>query len=138
MIGLRLRPYPNRTTSYEMALVNRSGRARKATVEFYALPAPGADERESRGTVLDTLGNPLPGVKRLAEVVDVSLPADETPVRIVFPVKPAGGEKGKGENATAEKTPEPAAAEKAKPAVAITDGMVLRDSRWRNEASKVD
>ena len=63
---IRLRPFPNRTTNYEFGLINRSGRARKVQVELFALPAPPPEQRESLESPLDALGNPKPGVKRLA------------------------------------------------------------------------
>ena len=96
--AIRLRPFPNRTTRYRFALVNRSGRAREVTVQLLALsesPSPRwrgeapPDEKE----LFDLSGNLREGVKELGKAGRMSLTADATPRPIDFPEpKPAAAE----------------------------------------------
>jgi hypothetical protein len=133
---LRLRPYPNRATIYRFALANRSGKARKVTVEFFPLPQPPEGEREFKDSPLDTLGNPRLGVKRLAEPVEISLPADDSPTAIVFPEpKPVEGEKEKPktEKPATDKPGGQIAEATPKPAVPLDNGVacVIRDAETK-------
>lgn len=127
--GIRLRPFPNRVTGYRFRLLNRSGRARKVTVELLALPESVPLQAPSRDLVLDASGNPIPGIRQLAPPLTVNLPADPTPQPIPFP-PPQPPE-------TDAETPTAAGEEKPPPGPQVTRGLacLIRESaagppRW--------
>jgi hypothetical protein len=135
---MRLWPYPNRTTSYTMALVNHSGRARKVTVELFGLPPPPRGERELAGPLVDSSGRPRAGLVVVSgpEPVEVALPADDAPVTIAFPppkAAPDDKEKKEPDKPKGDKVGEAKPEEKAIPAVELTYGMVcvIRDAETK-------
>jgi hypothetical protein len=126
--AVRLRPFPNRATSYRFAVVNRSGRTRDVTVQLLALPESSPPWRGGvpREELYDGLGNLRDGVKELTKPMKVSLPADAAPRPIAFPEpKPAAAEPPGAKPPTA-----------APPKPRITRGLacVIRDvatpARW--------
>ncbi|MCC6126788.1 MAG: carboxypeptidase regulatory-like domain-containing protein [Pirellulales bacterium] len=135
---MRLWPYPNRTTNYTLALVNRSGRARNVLVELFALAAP-QRERNLKGSPADILKMLKPDLISLTgpTPLEVSLPADDAPVTITFPKpqsaadekeQPKAPEKPKPDNPGGQNP-----AEKAKPLAELTHGMVcaIRDAETK-------
>jgi hypothetical protein len=135
---LRLWPYPNRATTYTLALVNRSGRARNITVELFALPPPPRGERELTGPLVDSAGKPRVGLIVLSgpEPLQVTLPADDTPVTITFPppnAPPDDKAKKEPDKAIGDKAGDAKPEEKPKPAAELTHGMVciVRDAETK-------
>ncbi len=120
---IRLRPFPNRTTQFQLDLVNRSGKARKVSVVLLGSPPgelPNSDaNRQERLSIWQQNGRVLAGP------LDMELPADQRPVPIPFPApeKPAPS----GETPAAK-----SAEETAKPVepVDITKGLacVVREN----------
>jgi len=98
-----LRPFPNRVTVYRFALVNRSGREKKVTVQFMTAPDVPRTKRLSHERPLDQFGNLRPGVNILTEPIEVTLPAEATPVPIPFPDPKAAK---KDEKAAEEEKPD--------------------------------
>jgi hypothetical protein len=132
---LHLHPFPNRTTAYQFELINRSERARKATVEFLALPESPPDRRRNeRESPLDSLENVKLGIVRLTEPVEVSLPADTKPTPIPSPRPDAAAAQGKEEKTEPKPKPAdgagpPPAAEKTGKPVTYGMACVIRDAQ---------
>jgi len=81
----RLRPFPNRANSFRFELVNRSGREKSVSLQWFPLPELPPGRQHSRDLVLDTLGNPRSGMVPIIPSVEMKLPAKEDPVAIHFP-----------------------------------------------------
>jgi hypothetical protein len=99
---LRLRPFPNRTTSYCFELVNRSPREKTVEVKLYALTTSPEKQSQAWQKLLDAKGNTgdLPRAifrPLLPKPVEMKLPSDPAPKAIPFPEpkseKPAKPEK---------------------------------------------
>jgi hypothetical protein len=118
--AIRLRPFPNRSTAFRFALVNRSRRPRAVTAELFALPG-WHDSLQTGGTFpLDTLGNAIAGLRKLY-AVEVALPAEDRAVPIPWPQPKAPQPSGKpGAN-------ESAGPPAAWPAVTLGLACVVRD-----------
>ena len=121
LAAYRLRPFPNRTTSYRFDLVNRSGRKKSLVAQLFPLPAGFLDQtmaRQAAAAVLENSRSPL------GEAA-VELPATAEPQRIRFAEpKGAAGEKP---------APKPAGPEPAVPRPEVTHGvaLVLRDAKTK-------
>ena len=96
----RLRPFPNRVTGYRLDLVNRSGKARKVSVQLVSVPSLPAHEPISNEVLLDASGTLRDTVKLLTPPLEASLPADASPVAVPFPApKPPAAEEAKDKEA---------------------------------------
>ena len=106
-------------------------------MELLALPDPGFLDRDYKESPLDTLGNPKPGVKRLAGPVEIALPANDSPTAVTYPepkTPPADKEKPKEpEKPKANQPGDQKTEEKTKPAESLTHGMVcvIRDAQTK-------
>ena len=125
--SFRLLPFPNRTNTYRLALVNRSRRARNVLVQWFPVGQLPAGRQPSRELLLDPSGSPWPGLKPIIGPLEMKLPASEDEVPIPFPQpKPAAADKA------VEKAVDKGAAgpEAAAPAPLPSTGLacVIRDA----------
>ena len=129
---LRLRPFPNRVTSYRFDLVNRSGRERKVEVQLLATATFRGKRPADWQEPWDSAGNLRPGFQRLTEPVEVTLPGDPAPRAIPFSppgTAKSGKDAGKLESGKG-KEQESAKGKGAEPPPSVERGIVcaIRDS----------
>jgi hypothetical protein len=127
---LVLQPFPNRITPYGLELVNRSGRAKKVTVQVAALPVPPPGERVSGEPAADGAGNLRPDLTMLVPSLAVDLPADATAVPLPFPQS-----KAQPPEKEAPKPEKPAAAPPPDTRPLVTKGLVcvVRDAARKDK-----
>jgi hypothetical protein len=94
--NFRLRPFPNRANSFRFELVNRSGRQRSISVQWFPVAALSPGQRNSREALLDASGNPRPGVEPITPPMEMKLPANEDPAPIRFPRTETGRKRQSG------------------------------------------
>lgn len=140
LLGVQLRPFPNRTTTYQLTLVNLADEPKEVEVQLLAVRRPAA-ARFGLGRLLDALGKPYmsPAGDVVATAKSISLPADGLPHAITFdapstpPSTPAASE---GAAAPAATTPPAPATAPPTPAASvehpITDGLVCAIRNLQN------
>ncbi len=101
LLGIQLRPFPNRTTTYQLALVNLAEEPKEVEVQLLAVRRP-ADARFGLGRLLDAQGNPYlsPDGDVVATAKAVSLPADGQPHAIAFDAAAPATAGGRGGSAS--------------------------------------
>jgi hypothetical protein len=132
--GLRLRPFPNRVTSYRLELVNRSGRKRNVDVELLAATGSrGRGPADWQHPWDPKTGKLRPGFQQLAAPVNLELPDGDAPTTIPFvaPKTPAPSKDAGPSESAKGKSAERLAAE----GVSVVEGIVcaVRDSASKSE-----
>ncbi len=111
----RVRPFPNRVTTYRLDLVNRSDEDKTVEIHLLAVPEVPLGERPTLEHLLDGFGNPRSTVRRLLpQPVTMELQAGDKPRPVPFPAP---------EPPKAEGPPPPEGDELAPTKPAVTSGI---------------